>query len=98
MLSESNRKPKVTENRQAAASTHTHTRERTHTHTHTHHPAPQVFLSVYEPTIFLCDDCDAHNGQPQLAPPILFDAMGVDDPSHASTPIVKNNQTLPIKA
>jgi hypothetical protein len=66
-------------------------------------PAPQVFLSVYElaiDTIFLCfcDDCDAHNGQPQLAPPILLDAMGVDDPSRASTPVVKNNQTLPIKA
>ncbi|KAG1675670.1 hypothetical protein FOA52_002379 [Chlamydomonas sp. UWO 241] len=63
----------------------------------------EVFLSVYElaiDTIFLCfcDDCDTHGGEPQLAPPILLDAMGVDDPSRASTPIVKQNSVLPIKA
>mmetsp|Transcript_8104 Transcript_8104/g.16758 ORF Transcript_8104/g.16758 Transcript_8104/m.16758 type:complete len:786 (-) Transcript_8104:485-2842(-) len=60
----------------------------------------EVFLSVYElaiDTIFLCfcDDCDTHGGEPALAPPILLDVMGVDEPSTAAAPIVKGNKVLP---
>ena len=60
----------------------------------------QIFFAVYEmaiDTILLafCEDCELHGGNPKWAPPLLMEAMGVDDSKPAPPLAVKGNAVAP---
>lgn len=49
----------------------------------------QIFFAVYEmaiDTVILafCEDCELHGGEPKWAPPLLMEAMGMEDRPEAS--------------
>ena len=58
----------------------------------------QIFFAVYEmaiDTVILafCEDCELHGGEPKWAPPLLMEAMGLDERPEASKP--SSNAVVP---